>query len=54
MLNIILGLVAGLIRPLAALAAKGAVKLVKMTSIKEDDEFLAALAEELVKSTKAE
>lgn len=49
MKSILLNLASTLVIPLAKLAAKGAIMLVKMTKEPQDDAFLKALADEISK-----
>jgi hypothetical protein len=46
--DILLALVGPLVRPVAKLLAKGAVKLVLMTKIPEDDELLKEMAKAIL------
>ena len=48
-LAVVMPLLGVLILPVAKLAAKAAVKVVKWTTVKEDDLFLKHLAEEIRK-----
>lgn len=47
MKDLLLGLVGPLIRPIAKLLAKGAVKLVLLTKTTDDDQLLKELAAEI-------
>ena len=48
MLDLLLSLVSNLVRPVAVLLARGAVKLVKATSRAEDDELLKEFAKKVL------